>query len=88
MRVAWQCFFMRMGASSVVVRAGGELRSQTGKVQMAKNQNTFEKRRREVEKKQRADEKRKRRVERKSAPPESERRDANPPTEDSVENDE
>jgi hypothetical protein len=57
----------------------------TGKVQMAKNQNTFEKRRREVEKKQRADEKRKRRVERKSAPPESERRDVNPPP---VENDE
>jgi hypothetical protein len=53
------------------------------KVQMAKNQNTFEKRRREVEKKQRADEKRKRRVERKTAGPETQRRDANPPPNES-----
>lgn len=34
---------------------------------MAKNQNTFEKRRREIEKKQRAEEKRKRRQNRKAA---------------------
>lgn len=37
---------------------------------MAKNQNTFEKRRREIEKKQRADEKRKRRQQRKDHPSE------------------
>jgi hypothetical protein len=49
---------------------------------MAKNQNTFEKRRREVEKKQRADEKRKRRADRKTAPPLPIRRDANPPDDD------
>ena len=35
------------------------------KVQMAKNQNTFEKRRREIEKKQRAEDKRKRRQKKK-----------------------
>ena len=46
---------------------------------MAKNQNTFEKRRREVEKKQRADEKRKRREQRKVAGPEQVRRDADSP---------
>jgi hypothetical protein len=35
---------------------------------VAKNQNTFEKRRREIEKKQKAEEKRKRRKERKDQP--------------------
>jgi len=35
---------------------------------MAKNQNTFEKRRREIEKKQKAEEKRKRRQKRKDEP--------------------
>jgi hypothetical protein len=50
---------------------------------MAKNQNTFEKRRREVEKKQRADEKRKKRDMRKLAGPEPERRDEDPPTDES-----
>ncbi len=49
---------------------------------MAKNQNTFEKRRREVEKKMRADEKRKKRGQRKLAGPEPERRDADPPSEE------
>ena len=49
---------------------------------MAKNQNTFEKRRREFEKKQRTDEKRKKRGDRKLAGPEPERRDANPPTDE------
>jgi hypothetical protein len=49
---------------------------------MAKNQNTFEKRRREVEKKQRADEKRKKRDQRKLAGPETARRDANPPVDE------
>jgi len=49
---------------------------------MAKNQNTFEKRRREVEKKQRADDKRKRRGQRKLAGPEPDRRDANPPADE------
>jgi len=54
------------------------------KVQMAKNQNTFEKRRREVEKKMRADEKRKKRVDRKINGPEPERRDVDPPVDENV----
>lgn len=46
---------------------------------MAKNQNTFEKRRREVEKRQRAEDKRKRREQRKIDGPEPEAREAEPP---------
>ena len=41
---------------------------------VAKNQNTFEKRRREIEKKQRAEEKRKRRQQRKDQPEDAETR--------------
>jgi hypothetical protein len=49
---------------------------------LAKNQNTFEKRRREVEKRQRAEDKRKRRQQRKVDGPEPAPRDDPPPTED------
>jgi hypothetical protein len=48
---------------------------------MAKNQNTFEKRRREMEKKQRAEEKRKRRQTRKNDEPASLKRPFAPPSE-------
>jgi len=51
----------------------------TTKVHVAKNQNTFEKRRREVEKKQRAEEKRKRRQVRKDVGPAPVHRPGAPP---------
>lgn len=47
---------------------------------MAKNPNTFEKRRREIEKKQKAEDKRKRRKGRKDQPDQSDNRDDRPPT--------
>ncbi|MEX0611379.1 MAG: hypothetical protein WD738_03610 [Pirellulales bacterium] len=49
---------------------------------MAKNQNTFEKRRREIEKKQRAEEKRKRRQSKKTDATASTPRTLSPPDED------
>jgi hypothetical protein len=51
---------------------------------MGKNQNTFEKRRREVEKKQRAEEKRKRRKQRKTDGPEPSPRFSSAPDEENV----
>jgi len=73
-------FFVRRCNGSFLAHRGTSKPS-SRKVRLAKNQNTFEKRRREVEKRQRAEEKRKRRVDRKASGPEPTPRDI-PPTDE------
>jgi hypothetical protein len=57
------------GDGPKIVSARFDLGLNPGRYIVGKNQNTFEKRRREVEKRQRAEEKRKRRQQRKDEPP-------------------
>src|SRR3990170_3148992 len=81
MRVMAVFFFARLCGGSYRARSCRSF-SQLWKVPMAKNQNTFEKRRREVEKRQRAEEKRKRRQQRKVDGPEPVPRDISPPADE------
>jgi hypothetical protein len=60
-----------MDAVSFPPRPSRRFILQRGNAIMAKNQNTFEKRRREIEKKQKAEEKRKRRQHKKDNPDET-----------------
>jgi hypothetical protein len=63
-RLTCRCAGTRARPAAVADDLTFNLKS-TGRILMAKNQNTFEKRRREVEKKQRAEDKRKRRQKKK-----------------------
>jgi sRNA-binding protein len=72
-------YFLRLAWNAATIRLALHSGRLTQDDQLGKNQNTFEKRRREIEKRQRAEEKRKRRQKNKES---AERPEPKPPQED------